>query len=76
MAAIIEGLTHPGSRACRVVAGAARAVVGHRVPGNARRRADLADLADLVRLYGSLAAYEEEQRRCGLLRLEVRLRGK
>ena len=73
MAAIIEGLTHPGSRACRVVAGAARAVVGHRVPGNARRRADL---ADLVRLYGSLAAYEEEQRRCGLLRLEVRLRGK
>jgi hypothetical protein len=39
--------------------------------GSARRPAAR---AALVRLYGSLAAYEEEQRRCGLYQLEARLR--
>ena len=70
MAAIVEVLTQRGALAYRTAAGATRAALGQRSP--AAHRGD--DLADVVRRYGSLEAYQEEQRRCGVHQVEARLR--
>jgi hypothetical protein len=71
MAAIVLVLSRRGALAGRAAARAARARLEHRTRTDARR---LDDLAGLVRLYGSLEAYDEEQRRCGLHQLEAQLR--
>jgi hypothetical protein len=65
MAAIVQGLVRRAGLAYR-------SVLAHRPP-RARRPADWS-LQDIVQFYGSLDAYEEEQRRCGLLRLEAQVR--
>jgi hypothetical protein len=57
-----------GALASRAATQAARAVFVRRSAAGAHVRDDA---ADIVRRYGSLAAYDEEQRRCGLLQLEV-----
>ncbi len=68
MAAIVLVLSRRGALAGRAAARAARAGLEHRTRTDARR------LDDLMRLYGSLEAYDEEQRRCGLHQLEAQLR--
>jgi len=72
MAAIVRVLARRAGLAYRAALRPARAVQAHRPP-RARRPADWS-LQDIVQFYGSLDAYEEEQRRCGLLRLEAQVR--